>query len=136
MKSVILSSKIIHQNPFFRVLHDRVRLPNGSEIDYYARERPDGAIVICERDRKLLVVKQDRHRADVRLVEFPAGTLNTGETTHKLRFASCVRKRATQQKRSSMSAKPGFSAAPTTMSSPATIRSTPVNPISKRASMV
>jgi len=80
MKTEILSSEVVHQNPYFRILRDRVRLPDGREIDYYCRERYDAAIIICERDRKLLVVKQDRHRADVRLVEFPAGTLNTGET--------------------------------------------------------
>lgn len=80
MKSEILSTKIVHQNPYFRILLDRVRLPDGREIDYYCRERYDAAIVICERDRKLLVVEQDRHRADARLVEFPAGMMNHGET--------------------------------------------------------
>lgn len=80
MKSEILSSEVVHQNPHFRILRDRIRLPDGRETDYYSRERNDAAIVICERDRKLLVVEQDRHRANARLVEFPAGTMNLGET--------------------------------------------------------
>jgi len=80
MPSEIISTTIVHDNPYFRVLHDRIRTPNGQIINYYVRDRADAVIIVCERDKKLLVVEQDRHRSGIRTIEFPAGTLEPNET--------------------------------------------------------
>jgi 8-oxo-dGTP pyrophosphatase MutT (NUDIX family) len=80
MKSKILSSTTVHENPWFTISRDRVRLPDGTEIDHYVRSRADAVIIVCESDRKILIVEQDRHRAETRTVELPAGTVNPGES--------------------------------------------------------
>lgn len=80
MPSEILSTAVVHENPYFRILHDRIRTPNGEIINYYIRERSDAVIIVCERDKKLLVVEQDRHRSGIRTIELPAGTVDPNET--------------------------------------------------------
>lgn len=76
----ILSSEIIFQNQWWKILHERVRLPDGSEYDFYPNEGSDGAIIIpVTSDGQVMLHRQYKHGACEIVVEFPMGRIESGE---------------------------------------------------------
>ena len=75
-----LSSKTLLETKVFDVQSDRVVLPNGSETTRFIVQHP-GAVVIVPRSASgtFLLVRQYRHAIASTILEFPAGTLETGE---------------------------------------------------------
>lgn len=67
------SSEIVHQNPWYRVRHDRLTWPNGKRGEYFITEFSGAACVICVRDGAILVVKQYRHTIERETIELPMG---------------------------------------------------------------
>jgi len=74
-----LSQKTLFETPYVRFDHDRFRLPNGEEGDYYYVRSP-GAVMIVPFDDEgnVLLVRQYRYLLDEDSLEFPAGGLKPG----------------------------------------------------------
>ncbi|MDO8617518.1 MAG: NUDIX hydrolase [Candidatus Uhrbacteria bacterium] len=79
-KPKLLSSKIVHKNPWYCVRHDKLIWPDNSRGEYFVMELPDGIIMIAEQDQKLLLVEQHRYTLKTSSLEFCTGGLNKRET--------------------------------------------------------
>lgn len=76
-----LSTEIAYDSKYFRVKKDRVRIPDGSEIEWTYWDSPDSAMVIgMTADKKLVMIRQYRYMADQFVTEFPSGRIEEGET--------------------------------------------------------
>ena len=82
----ILDSKIVYEGPLFRVFHDHLIEPDGTEAN---RDiiRHNGSVVILavdpgkkKKDPWIVIERQYRHAAGQYLWELPAGKLDAGET--------------------------------------------------------
>ena len=62
---------------------DDVLLPNGNQAVREMVEHSGGSAVVCERDGKILMVKQFRYPYGEEILEIPAGKLNQGEDPAK-----------------------------------------------------
>lgn len=77
----LLKQKLHYQGRKFDFEVMRLRLPNGAEGDWECIRHPGGALVIpVTDDGKLVLVRQYRFAAQGRLLEFPAGTVEKGES--------------------------------------------------------
>jgi 8-oxo-dGTP pyrophosphatase MutT (NUDIX family) len=77
----VVRRDVAWDNRWYRVLHDEVRLPDGSMIDYYLSERPDIAIILAVTDDdQVVLVRQYRHGAGEVTIELPGGTFSEGES--------------------------------------------------------
>lgn len=77
----ILQPQFFYQARKFSFRGDRLRLPNGVEGDWTYVQHPGGAMVIpVTPEGKLILVKQYRFAVRGRILEFPAGTLEAGES--------------------------------------------------------
>ncbi len=76
----IYNGKIIH------VRKDEVILPNGSPAIREVIHHSGGSAVVCERDGKILMVRQFRYPFGDELWEIPAGKLNEGEDPRDTAF--------------------------------------------------
>ncbi|GAB4381382.1 MAG: NUDIX hydrolase [Elainellaceae cyanobacterium] len=77
----LLKQKLHYQGRKFDFEVIRLRLPNGAEGDWECIRHPGGALAIpVTADGKLVLVRQYRFAAQGRLLEFPAGTVEPGET--------------------------------------------------------
>ena len=79
----VLSEKKIFQGPVFRVVSQQVQEPDGVRVRRDIVQHP-GSIVILALDdavrpQRVLLERQYRHAAGMRLWELPAGTLEPGE---------------------------------------------------------
>jgi len=70
-----LSRAVAHENPYFRVSHDRYRLPrDGGEGDYYYVALPSSTMVLPQLDDgRLVMVRQHRYPWSRASLEFPGG---------------------------------------------------------------
>lgn len=73
IKSYLYKGKILN------VRKDQVVLPNGNEAVREIIEHNGGSAVLCEKDGKILMVRQYRYAYQKELHEIPAGKLNQGE---------------------------------------------------------
>lgn len=74
-----ISRKVIFRSPFCSFEHDRFRLPNGTEGDYYHVNSPGAVMVIpVDNDGKVVLVRQYRYLIDEDSLEFPAGGIHQG----------------------------------------------------------
>jgi ADP-ribose pyrophosphatase len=73
--------QVVFAGPVFDVVDEQIRLSNGSLRHHITLHHP-GAVVLIARqdDGRLLLLKQYRHSVRQTLLEFPAGTLEPGET--------------------------------------------------------
>lgn len=76
--------KTINKNYIFKgkilnLRRDDVLLPNGKTAIREMVEHSGGSAILCERDNKILLVKQFRYPYNQELYELPAGKLNPGE---------------------------------------------------------
>ena len=79
-KAETLSSTLRWQGRTVRLLSERVRIPNGNEVDLDVVRHPGAAAVVpLDRDGSVLMVRQYRHTAGGWLLEIPAGKLAPGE---------------------------------------------------------
>ncbi len=79
MKPKVDSSGYVHENPWYKVRHDRLTWPNGKVGQYFVAEFPGAACIICIRDGCLLTVEQYRYPIDRMSVEIPMGGLRPDE---------------------------------------------------------
>jgi ADP-ribose pyrophosphatase len=82
----ILDSKIVYEGPLFRVFHDHLIEPDGTEANRDVI-RHNGSVVILavdpgkkKKDPWVVIERQYRHAAGQYLWELPAGKLDAGET--------------------------------------------------------
>lgn len=72
-KSYLYKGKILN------VRKDNVILPDGKDAVREIIEHNGGSAVLCEKDGKILMVRQFRYAYQKELLEIPAGKLNQGE---------------------------------------------------------
>jgi ADP-ribose pyrophosphatase len=74
-----LSREVLFTTPTYTFEHDRFRLPDGGEGDYYHVRTP-GAVMVIPRDEdgRILLVRQYRYLLDEDSLELPAGGLKVG----------------------------------------------------------
>jgi ADP-ribose pyrophosphatase len=74
-----LSSKIIHKNPWWRLVHDKFKLPNGRIGDYFIVHTDGSAMVVpLTKDGKIILVEQYRYPIKKWNLELPAGGVKKG----------------------------------------------------------
>ena len=70
----IESEETLHENPYFRVQFQKVRVPSGEVFDYYVTDYDlAAAAVVVQRGDEFLLLKQDRFIIDQISWEIPAG---------------------------------------------------------------
>lgn len=79
-KNVIYSGKILN------LRKDRVSLPDGKAGVREIVEHSGGSAILCEKDGKILMVKQFRYAYKEEIWEIPAGKVNAGEDSVKTAF--------------------------------------------------
>ena len=76
-----LSSEVFHENKWWKGIHDRFRLPNGKEGDYYYLKTPGSVFVVpVDREGKIVFIRQYRYLADKESLEFVAGGIKPGQS--------------------------------------------------------
>jgi ADP-ribose pyrophosphatase len=77
----IIQSKLFFQGRKFSFEVNHLELPNGVKGDWECVKHPGGAMAVpITSEGELVLVKQYRFAAQERLLEFPAGTLEVGES--------------------------------------------------------
>ena len=79
-KEKTLKKEYIYNGKILAVRKDQVILPNGNSAIREVVEHSGGSAIYCEKDGKILLVKQFRYPYKEELYEIPAGKLNEGET--------------------------------------------------------
>jgi len=76
----VLSTKVLHRYRIFAIVEQALRLPSGRTVVRQVVHHP-GAVVIIPQlaDGRLLLIEQYRFAVGETLLEFPAGTLESGE---------------------------------------------------------
>ena len=78
-KEHTLSGEYLYQGKILKLKKDVVRLPDGKESVREVVEHSGGSAVYCEKDGKVLLVKQWRYPYKEEVLEIPAGKLNPNE---------------------------------------------------------
>lgn len=78
-----IESKKIVDFPLFKVFEDKVKLPNGHELDYYRVEKIPVVIILPIISGKIVMVKQYRYPIKSNSFELPAGHVWPDETPEK-----------------------------------------------------
>jgi len=76
----INSREIIHENSWYRYIHDRGKLPNGKDFDYYYVQVEFSMGVLPVIDGQLLLVRQYRYLTGRLSLEVPGGGGKFGES--------------------------------------------------------
>src|SRR5690348_16221505 len=75
------SAKTLHENPWYSVLQQKVRVPDGTERDYYTIHFPRPAVgVIARRKTDILLLRQYRFIVDEYVWAIPSGGVEPGES--------------------------------------------------------
>lgn len=74
-----VGSEVIYDGKIITVKKDSVILPNGNNAIREVVHHSGGSAIVCEKDGKILMVKQFRYPYNTELWEIPAGKLNVGE---------------------------------------------------------
>jgi len=76
----LLKRRLFYQGRKFSFEVNRLRLPNGAQGEFECVRHPGGAVAVpLTPDGKLILVQQYRFSSGRWLLEFPAGTIETGE---------------------------------------------------------
>ncbi|ANV86106.1 NUDIX hydrolase [Picosynechococcus sp. PCC 11901] len=76
----VIKPLLMYSGSKFAYEVNRLRLPNGAVGDYGAIRHPGGALVVpVTNEGQLVVVRQYRFALQGRIIEFPAGTIETEE---------------------------------------------------------
>jgi len=77
-----ISTEIIHSNPWWQYKHDRYKLSDTEESDYFYGETKGNSMVIpVLEDGRLVLILQYRYLYDKQSVEFPCGGARDDETS-------------------------------------------------------
>ena len=79
-KEKTVKKEYIYKGKILSVRKDDILLPNGNPAIREVVEHSGGSAIYCEKDGKILLVKQFRYPYKEELYEIPAGKLNEGET--------------------------------------------------------
>ncbi len=74
-----LKENYLYKGKILNVRKDEITLPDGASAIREVVEHSGGSAIYCERDNKVLLVKQFRYPYKEILYEIPAGKLNAGE---------------------------------------------------------
>lgn len=73
-----LCRRLFFDAEYYQFFHDRFRLPDGQEGDYYYLDIPGSSMVVpLLSDGRMLLVRQYRYLMDRHSVEFPAGGMRS-----------------------------------------------------------
>lgn len=75
-----ISSKVIFENPWIKLVKDEVMTPDGKPGSYTTLEAKPFVIVVALRDDKALMIDQYRYPINKLVTEFPAGGIEDGES--------------------------------------------------------
>ncbi len=78
-KEKTVSQNFIYKGKILNLRKDDITLPDGNSAIREVVEHSGGSCVVCERDEKILLVKQFRYPYMEEILEIPAGKLNKGE---------------------------------------------------------
>lgn len=79
----VLSTEVLHENPWFALRKQQVKLPDETEITYYSEHREKSSVgVVVRRNNgtEYLLNRQHRFLVDRFCWEIPAGNIDAGET--------------------------------------------------------
>ena len=79
-KEKTLKKNRIYQGKILDLYKDDIELPDGNGAIREYVSHSGGSSILCEKDGKILLVKQYRYPYGKELLELPAGKLNPGET--------------------------------------------------------
>ena len=74
-----LVENYVYKGKILKLKNDKVILPNGNTSFREIVVHGGGSSIYCEKDNKVLMVKQFRYAYNKELLEIPAGKLNEGE---------------------------------------------------------
>jgi len=74
------SKEYIYKGKILNLRKDSAVLPNGKDCVREVVEHSGGSCILCEKDNKILLVKQFRYPYKKEILELPAGKLNPNET--------------------------------------------------------
>ena len=74
------TSKTLYEGKILTLKKDEVLLDNGNTAFREVVHHSGGSTVLCEKDGKILFVRQFRYSYKKEILELPAGKLNVGET--------------------------------------------------------
>lgn len=74
----LLHSEFVFQHRWYTLRQDRIRLPNGQEIDdYFVSVRPDVVVILAlTPEDKIVLVRQYKHGVGQITVELPGGVID------------------------------------------------------------
>lgn len=78
-KERTINKSYLYKGKILNVRKDDVVLPNGNTAVREMVEHSGGSAIVCEKDGKILLVRQFRYPYEQELYEIPAGKLNQGE---------------------------------------------------------
>lgn len=79
-KPIVLSSEIVHQNPWSLVRRHDLNWQNGKPGQYFVFELTDGCAILAIKDEKIMTITQYRLPIDTVSTEIPKGRLEPQET--------------------------------------------------------
>ncbi|MBW2094086.1 MAG: NUDIX hydrolase [Deltaproteobacteria bacterium] len=81
METKVLEKTLLHQGRVFKLIREKMRLPNGTTVDLDIIRHPGAAAMVpLKDDGSLVMVRQYRHAVGGYIWEIPAGTLDHGES--------------------------------------------------------
>lgn len=81
-----LETEVIYKGRILTLLKDKVSLPDGKESVREIIEHSGGSAVLCEKDDKILMVRQFRYAYKEEVWEIPAGKVNNGEDAEETAY--------------------------------------------------
>lgn len=78
-KEKTVNKNYVYKGRILNLRKDDIILPDGNPAIREMVEHSGGAAVVCEKDGKILMVKQYRYAYQREVLEIPAGKLNPGE---------------------------------------------------------
>lgn len=79
-KEKTLSEEYLYKGRILNLRKDKIILPDGKEALREVVEHSGGSCILCEKEGKILLVRQFRYPYKQELLELPAGKLNPGES--------------------------------------------------------
>ena len=79
-KEKTVKEEYIYKGKILNLRKDQITLPDGNAAIREVVEHSGGSCILCEKDGKILLVKQFRYPYKKELLELPAGKLNAGES--------------------------------------------------------
>ena len=81
-----IEKNVVYDGRILSLRKDKVLLPNGKESIREIVIHGGGSAVLCEKDGKILMVKQFRYAYGEEIWEIPAGKVNAGEDPMQVAF--------------------------------------------------